>query len=340
MNSNNIDSEKRRAVSLDMKHLFTAFSIGAENTTDEQVTVLKMALEGVHSQGSAIIDYSGSSVQQPTYTTSLGRTPITTPFIIYDDANGYVLGNKDVTDDSNKVGNVFTGSTEKTYHMIWPQDSLVVSPTTQILNNPDRKFAATDSILVVEYKMGNDATIHKKRIKFPDADWKAGKKYHFNVLFADQMVTVKAMVNPWDYSSSNVNFKDKVVSVVDDGELKWDASAAVVDDNAMTVTVANNKAVTASFAINTPQGALWRVTLEGDTQAFAFKNNSTYSDYATGPVDGYIHHIQIVPKINDPSRDYTAQLKFVVITADETVIACDGILQKPQKYTLILPSAN
>lgn len=338
MDANN-NSNKGRAVSFDMKHLLTAFSIGAENTTDEQVTVLKMALEGVHSEGSAIIDYSGSSVQQPTYTTSLGRTPITTPFIIYDNSTGYKLNGKNVADDSNKVGNVFTGDPNKTYYMIWPQKAEVVSPTNRY---DDNSYKATDSILIVHYKMGTDDKIYKKRVKFPNAPWKAGEKNHFDILFADQMVTVKATVNPWKYSSTDVSFSNHSVNV--NKKLSW--TRGIVDNSKKTVTFNSGQPIEASFAINTPLGAQWKVTLEGDLEGFTITDDYSNPNDGIGPVDTYAHKIHIIPKSN-PDRDYTAQLKFVVMTADGKVMAIDGFLQdvdgRPETsdiYTLILKNAN
>ena len=337
-------AEKYATVPLTLNHLFSAFSIGAKNTTNEDVTITKIAIEGIHQKGSAVLDYSQNPVTV-TYDTSLGRDA-EVPFMDNID-NEYeeVIYSYRVAKENGVIGDAFFGGGNKVYHMIWPQKKEVVSPTNPIEGDDNRKFLATDSLLVVEYTMGGIE--YKKRVKFPDMAWEAGKKYHFDIQFADKMVELKATVNPWNYTSSFVDFMDNSVTVKESGRLKWDETTCSVVPGEKKVYVSQGQPIKASFTLDAPTGGQWRVSLEGDAHAFAIIDDVLPFDDAVGPIDGKEHTIRITPKISNPERDYVVKLKFVVLAADGKVISADDVIQDKDGvnttndiYELILPSVN
>lgn len=326
------DLEKYATVPLEMKHLFSSISIGAINTTEEDVIIKKVALEGIHEFGSAELDYSGNSVNVTYRQTSTQRTndepfieSIKIPIAENDSAYySYLLPKV-----NGVIGNAFEGATAKKYYMIWPQDSTVVSPKTD---------TAKDSLLVVEYETGG--VQYKKRAKFPAMVWEAGKKYHFDIQFADKIVELRATVNPWNYTSAEVDFSQGVQVTQ---KVEWNDTVSIVDDTKKTVTVKQGQPIVASFQFGAPQGGQWRVSLEGDVQAFVITDDVAPIEDAMGPIDGNVHTIRIVPKISNPDRDYVVRLRFVVLTADGRVLAADDMMQDstPQNiYQLILPSVK
>ena len=348
MNSNNIDREKRRAVSMEMKHLLTAFSIGAENTTDESVTIKKVELRGLHDMGSAVIDYSGDAVNV-NFTTSINgytpnaeteKTQNTKPvFVNFQSEGGYELKSETKLDD------IFSPtSSVANYYMIWPQAASAVAPSTRLDGVPNRRFAASDSLIYVEYTMGGKE--YKRRMKFPsNLNWEAGKKYHFDILFADQLVQLNTTVKDWTYTSATVDFSENSVSVLEHQTINkgWNTEKSTINTAAKTVTVLNGQPIEGKFAISTPTGARWRVSMEGDINAFEISDDRYPYDDQEGLV-GVESTIKLTPKITDPDRDYKVKLKFVVITADGKTIAIDSWLQDSDKnpstndvYQLILP---
>ena len=330
------DGERYAIVPLEMKHLFSSISIGAINTTEQDVTIKRVALGGIHECGSATLDYSGNSVSVTYGETSTNRSqeaPFMETVQFEVNVGQYEYLNYSLPKVNGKVGNAFEGTTTKNYYMIWPQDASVVSPTNLV---EGETYQSTDSLLVVEYETGG--VQYSKRAKFPDMAWEAGKKYHFDIQFADKMVELKATVNPWNYTSADVDFKNEAVEV--NQTLAWNDTTSIVDDTKKTVTVKQGQPIVGSFQITAPQGGQWRVSLEGDVQAFTITDDVAPIEDAMGPIDGTLHTIRIVPKISNPDRDYVVRLKFVVLTADGRVLAADDVVQQDGIYQLILPSVK
>ena len=344
----NNNSAKGRAVSFNMKHLLTAFSIGAENTTDEAVTITKVEIRGLHNKGSAVIDYSGDAVNV-NFTTSINgytpnaeteKTQNTKPvFVDFQPDGGYELTS------GAKLADIFSPtSSVANYYMIWPQAASAVAPSTRLDGVPNRRFAASDSLIYVEYTMGGKE--YKRRMKFPsNLNWEAGKKYHFDILFADQLVQLNTTVKDWTYTSATVDFAENSVSVMEHQRINqgWNETVSDVNHTAKTVTVKQGQPIKAKFAISTPTGARWRVSMEGDIDAFEISDDRYPYDDKEGLV-GVESHITLTPTITNPDKDYKVKLKFVVITADGKTIAIDSWLQDSDKnpstndvYQLILP---
>ena len=191
---------------------------------------------------------------------------------------------------------------------------------------------------MVKYETGG--VEYTKRAKFPDMAWEAGKKYHFDIQFADKIVELKATVNPWNYTSAEVDFSEGVQVTQ---KVIWNDTVSIVDGTKKTVTVKQGQPIVANFQFGAPKGGQWRVSLEGDVQAFVITDDVAPIEDAMGPIDGNVHTIRIVPKISNPDRDYVVRLRFVVLTADGRVLAADDMMQDstPENiYQLILPSVK
>jgi len=318
-----------------LNHLFASFGVGLRNSSEEDVTITKVALEGIHDKGGATIDYS-EDVSGVIYApTSVSRSA-GMPFMEYS-GEGYLLP-KEV----GVVGDAFSGVKEKVFYMVWPQERDIVSPSTPVTDEGEREYAATDSLLVVEFM--REGQKFGKRIKLPDVAWEAGKKYHLEIQIADKLVELKVTVNPWEYTSGSVDFSEEAVAIKEGGHLIWDENTCIINEEEKKIYVNQGQPIEASFALDAPQGGQWRVSLEGDITAFRILDDSAPVEDGIGPLDGVSHRIRIVPQINNPERQYTAVLKFVVLTADGKVLPADDLVQdvngdkNPDLYTIVLQS--
>lgn len=327
----NNDPDFMSAVPQNFSHLFTAFSIGALNTSHQPVNLKSFTLDPVRNTNSATITWAADETaggQYPATVTygegSVGTEPLMTL------ADTYTI----VTDQ--KVGNIFTGGSQM-FHLIWPQSSEDVHSTGAITVNPDTE----ESIYPSDYKMSVTYTVTTdegeseeitKRLNFPDLAWEAGKKYHFDVVFSDKMVELKAVVNPWNYEYSDVDFSDAMVSVKENHYLVWDGTTADLNTTDRYAIIRNGQPVKGTFTIDTPQGGTWLVSLTGDIDAFEVSP-------ASGIIDGTSATIIVKPLVGDPQRDYTVNVKFAVRRPDGRVIAADDVVQPAgTKYTIVLPS--
>ena len=318
MNEQNYAELGRVPVPFVMHHLFTSFGVGIRNMSDEDITITKVAIEGIHEKGSAEMDFSGDMVGVTYGTTSTERA--SDEYFIEYSGGGYVLPK-----ETGVMGNAFAPTAGRVYYMVWPQAKDVVAPTTPVTGEGEREYAASDSILVIGYmQAGKEYT---KRVKLPEVAWEAGKRNYFEVQVADRLVELRATVLPWDYTSSDVDFSEQSVSVKEGGRIQWDEETCILDKTAKKVYVIQGKPIELTFAIDAPVGGQWRVSLDGDITAFRIIDDTPPMEDAIGPIDGEVHRLRIVPQISNPERAYNASLKFVVLTADGKVIPVDDLLQ-------------
>ena len=339
---------KLESVQMNMHHLFTAFGIGFSNTSEDTVYIKKITLNGLHNKGLAVIDYS----QTPaviTYNTSVSGNSQTTPFFQYTAPAGGIK----VPKGNGAIYNLLDpSSAEKEFYMVWPQQAEVVSPELDFANE-EEEAATPDYMfpLVLEYTV--DGNEFKKRAKFPEGSWEAGKKHYFDVLVADKLLEIKATVTDWDYTTSSVDFSESAVVVKENNHLTWDSTTCIVENSTDAngkrvdkVYVKNGQPVEATFTIDAPAGGQWRVSLEGDVQAFTILDDSEPTNDGFGPIDSKQHRIRIVPTVSNPDRDYSVTLKFVAITVDSKTYAADDMVQdydnddKADVHTIVLQSVQ
>lgn len=358
----NMANEKGRPVAMNMNHLFSAFSIGISNTSQDDITVKSIKLQRLHTTGSATIDFSGDNTAV-TYTNYPTASAYSTEVLAsYASETGYTLAaggssQKDIFNPSATV----EANVQK-YYMVWPQAQSVIFDANLEGKTPEEEAKLGDECdiyypLIMEYSIGNESTIRKKRMKFPNMAWLPGMKYSFNVKFADKEISLVLQVEPWTYSSSAVDFSDGTIEVNGNNSLTWDKTKGVVDDTEATVTVKGAQPVEATFALSAPVGGKWMVSFkDGDVTSFKIEDDAEDANDGIGPIDGAIHRIKVTPLVKNPTRDYQVRLKFSVQTADGKTIPIDDIIQveknangeivyengKPKQkiYTIVLKNAN
>lgn len=355
-------NQGKDAVPLNMNHLFAAFSIGISNTSQDDITVKSIKLQRLHTTGSATIDFSGDNTAV-TYTNYPTASAYSTEVLAsYASETGYTLAaggssQKDIFNPSATV----EANVQK-YYMVWPQAQSVIFDANLEGKTPEEEAKLGDECdiyypLIMEYSIGNEKTIRKKRMKFPNMAWLPGMKYSFNVKFADKEISLDLQVEPWTYSSSAVDFSDGTIEVNGNNSLTWDKTKGLVDDTEATVTVKGAQPVEATFALSAPVGGKWMVSFkDGDVTSFKIEDDAEDANDGIGPIDGAIHRIKVTPLVKNPTRDYQVRLKFSVQTADGKTIPIDDIIQveknangeivyengKPKQkiYTIVLKNAN
>ena len=322
-------------VPMSFSHLFAAVSFGAKNTSNSVVKLLEFKVEKLYNAKSATIDFSGSNSGSDS-----GSGSDSTPTPEYADGDlgdvfRSVSYSKEQAVTVPKEGsgttmyNIFGKPGEKQeFTLIWPQ-------TINQLHSTDLVTEDTDGnpVYPVSYKMYVSYTVDgvpfTKRINFDNTlAWEAGKKYHYDIIFADKMVELKCVVNPWEYVSEEIDFKNQTVSVKEGSTLSWDASVSDVDVNNKKVAIKGNKPAVGTFTLDTPKGGRWFAYLSGDVDAFTIIDGE-------GPV-GTPAKIQVQPIVDSPLRDYVVKVHFIVRTADGKTLDADSVLQ-PNVYSIILP---
>ena len=323
MYSNIVTSEPQNApVNLEFRHLFTAVSIGVENSTSSFVKVEDFKIEGIPNKRGATINFSGTA-------TSVGYSDWTDGVVLIrgldEGKAGYEVSPK------NLRSNIFNGSTTQEFMMLWPVEAQYLHST--------EKTETTEG--VVEYpeswkmyiKYTADNKTYEKRINFPNISWEAGKKYHLTIVFADKMVELKTEVKPWEYEEQAIDYTNEGVTISAGGALAWNRTVSSVEDTKKMVSIVNADPAQAQFTLQTPVGGSWIVSLTGDVNAFEVSPS-------TGVIDTQTATIYVRPLISSPTRDYKVQLKFTVRRSDGRMIAADNIIQANGIYTVVLPRNN
>ena len=309
-------------VAMSFSHLFAAVSFGAKNTSNSVVKLLEFKVEKLFNAKSATIDFSGS-----------------TPTVVYaDGTQGGVFRSVAYSEEAavtvpkdgsgTTMYNIFGKPGEKQeFTLIWPQ-AMNQLYSTDVVTEDDGNPVYPDSYkMSVKYTV--DDVLFEKRINFDNTlAWEAGKKYHYDIIFADKMVELKCVVNPWEYVSEDINFENQTVSVKEGSTLSWVASESEVDDKNLKVAIKDNKPAVGTFTLDTPKGGRWFAYLSGDVDAFKIIDGE-------GPV-GTPAKIQVQPVVNSPLRDYVVKVHFIVRTADGKTLDADSVLQ-PDVYSIILP---
>lgn len=312
-----VNAANYEPVNLEFTHLFTAVSFGAENGSDSKIEIVNFKIDKILNKRSATISFAGEQ-----------------PVVTYKDAanaTNFSRSSGAFTLDPNKrVNNIFTHSDAQDFLMLWPLESTHLHSTA--------KVEEVDGVITypAEYKMyikyTADGSTFEKRMNFPDAPWLAGKKYHYDIVFADKAVELNVLVKEWDYQHQDVDYTDAAVGVESTGVLKWDGSVSVIDETKKTVSIVNAQPAKGTFTIMAPLGGSWMISLSGDVNAFEVTPDNA-------EIDGQTAHITVKPLVSDPKRDYKVKLKFAVRRPDGRVITADEEVQ-PVVYTIVLPQNN
>lgn len=309
-----------RYVELNMKHLFTAVSIGVENSTSSFVKIEEFKIENIPDTRSATINFSGDATavtysawkNGATMTRELGEEP-------YEVSPGIIRGD------------IFTGSIDEKYMLLWPTEAQYLHSTDKLGTDEGNVKYPTTWKMYIKYSIGGKS--YEKRINFPNSSWEAGKKNLLTIVFADKMVDLKVQVKEWEYEEQNINYENETPSISSGGALSWDSNDSAVDASNKMVSIVNAQSAKAHFTLLTPIGGSWIVSLVGDVNAFEVSPTS-------GIIDGNTAHISVKPLVSSPTRDYKVQLKFTIRRSDGRLIAADDIIQNGGIYTVVLPRNN
>ena len=310
-------------VAMSFSHLFAAVSFGAKNTSNSVVKLLEFKVEKLFNAKSATINFSGST---PSVVYADGTQGRVFRSVAYSDAAAAVTVPKD---GEGTMYNIFGKPGDgQEFTLIWPQAMNQLHSTDLVTEDKDGNPVYPDTYkMYVKYTV--DGVPFTKRINFDNTlAWEAGKKYHYDIIFADKMVELKCVVNPWDYVSEDINFENQTVSVKEGSTLSWDASVSDVDVTNKKVAIKDNKPAVGTFTLDTPKGGRWFAYLSGDVDAFKIIDGE-------GPV-GTPAKIQVQPVVDSPLRDYVVKVHFIVRTADGKTLDADSVLQ-PAVYSIILP---
>ncbi len=309
-------------VPMRFNHLFTAVSFGVENSTSSFVRIDEFRVEGIPNTRSATIDFSGAA------TTVNYSTPTSATFTRSIDAGKapYEIS------PSGVRSNIFNGSTTQEFMMLWPVDAENLYSTDKTETTDEGEVVYPESWkMYIKYTA--DGQTYEKRMNFPNQDWEAGKKYFFNIVFADKMVELRTEVKPWEYEQQDINYSSEAPSLSAGGALTWNNLISSVDNTNKMVAIVNAQAAQAKFTLQTPVGGSWIVSLVGDVNAFEVSPT-------TGVIDTQTATVYVKPLVSSPARDYKVQLKFTVRRSDGRMIAADDIVQANGIYTVVLPRNN
>ena len=307
-------------VPLEMRHLFSAIAFGVSNSTNSDVVVKSFSVKELCSTNSAVIHFADNAAV--TYGEGARST---TDVYVEKNSTDLTVG------PGIRYANVFNASaTAPEYMIMWPHNgtgnqwlhstaTITTDPDTGVMSYPE------EYLMYVKYTM--DGAEFTKRINFPEGTvWEPGKRYHYNVEFADKIIKLTCSVNPWIGSDLDIDFSDYSVSMKQDGQLRWNGvKSNIVGTN---VYITNNTPAEGTFHFDTPVGGNWYATLSGDVDAFILEPN-------TGAINETSSKIRVVPvHTGDRDRDYKVTLKFYVRRADGRTIPADDEAQ-PTPFTIV-----
>ena len=313
-----VNSADYSPVNLEFSHLFTAISFGAENGSDSDIEIVDFKIEKILNSRSATISFADNSQPLATYKDAA------TPAYFTRNSGAFTLT------PNQRVNNIFTHSDTQQFMMLWPLESSHLHSTAKVEEEDGLIKYPEEYKMYIKYKA--DGSTFEKRMNFPDAPWLAGKKYHYDIVFADKAIELNVLVKEWDYQHQDVDYTDAAVGVESTGILKWDGTVSVIDETQKTVSIVNAQPAKGTFTIMTPLGGSWMISLSGDVNAFEVTPDNA-------EINGNTAHISVKPLVSDPKRDYKVKLKFAVRRADGRVITADEEVQ-PVVYTIVLPQNN
>ena len=329
-------------VPLPMKHLFAALGISVANFSEAAVDVLSVTLPEFPAKNSVKIDWgdltasvavkspSGGAYPDPVYDSSA-------PFMT---AGQFPSGGVTLPAQSGNsveydafTGTLVSSTNPLSFKMVWPASISRLRPETpytgpQTGANEGREYMATDSLIVVRYRVnGIESDV---RIKFPasfdDPDdtgmfLRAGTKTHLQLQFLDKQILLKYTALPWQYEDIPMSFQGDAISSTQlkftegtytDGGKVRDATGNHQVIELIQGSPAGNYVATGTFYIYTPVNATLTVGLGGNAEDFTVQLNGGNESTTINPErNGGRIDFKIMPK-GTPQPGARASLHFSV----------------------------
>ena len=298
----NTDPDYVSSVPLEFSHLFTAFSIAAQNMSPNfEVTVQSVSIEGLMNTRSATLDYTNvADGQYPTvnYTSSSNDNPNAAD---YSFAPSYQL--------STNFVDMSTKTTERNYFLSWPMS----------------EAEAENVILTIKYTVDDDPTVITKNIPLTGKEWLAGKKNNINLVFKDKEIILQCIVMDWIPQEEIIDFSDQVIV---DTPITWDLNTVrSVNYETGEVILFDDTSIEATchFKFTSPKGATWTASLipiEGHQDAFEFVGSTKYGAVGVDtPVQLRVtNQAPIAPR-------HVCYLRITVQTADGRTIVVKNLIE-------------
>ena len=250
----NTNPDYATAVPLEFAHLFTAFSIAAQNMSPNfEITVQSVSIEGLMNTRSATLNYTnvGDGEYPVVAYADMSNDNANSPD--YNFAPAYQLG-------TNLV-DMSTKTTERNYLMSWPMSTAEAENVT----------------LTIKYTVDNDPAVITKNISLSGKEWVAGKKNNINLVFKDKEIILQCIVMDWIPQEEIIDFSDQVIV---QNSITWENVRSVNYDTGEVILYDDTSIeATCNFSFTAPKGATWTASLipiEGHQDAFAFIGASKY----------------------------------------------------------------
>ena len=298
-------------VDLEMNHLFSAISIGAENNIKSSITIDNVTVQGLYNTQSAVVDFSGDDTAV-TYT------------------KGSTRGKLDITpnltlENGATAANILTSDSQTTTpFLIWPQaaSDLVAEKGSYGIDDDGECFTGGDSnpLIIVTYTQGSgeDTYTNVIPLPIPEGAWEPGVHNHIDITFADKIVLASVKVMPWNYTENDIDFEEGSLSIHEGNTLTIQDANCSKDLANKTIYFSNTLPITCNFWLDTPKGATWMVSKLCDVDAFEIIDGS-------GTIDGTQAEFKIRPlATGDIDRDYVLKLHFSVRLPDGRSVDADN----------------
>lgn len=338
------DNTSHSTVAFDLTHLYSAVAFSARNYTTDEITINEVTLYGLKNKKSATIAFTDSSkVSYPANSVSCTWT------------SGKKLNSADIVldEDHTEYANIVgTASTTTQHYMFWPQDSTELKATGW--TDSDTQPTGGAYLKVVYDQAGTEYT---KYAQFPqDKDgtdllgWPAGSKRMMQIAFRDNYFTLELQAAPWDYSEPTIKYDDEVRV---ETPLQFDSSTCTVDETNHKLYFKGANPIIGSFTLDSPEGATWVISKEGDYDAFEIDNitigdnglpASRYGDKVDcnfGAVNVNGNQFTIYPMDVEEGREYSIEISFSIRYPNGESFCIDDKLQvdgsnNTVKWTIIL----
>ena len=241
-------------VPLEFSHLFTAFSVAAQNMSPNfDVTVQSVSIEGLMNTRSATINYTNAGDGEYPVVEYANKSNDNANSPDYSFAPAYQLG-------TNLV-DMSTKTTDRNYLMSWPMSTVESENVT----------------LTIKYTVDNDPTVITKNIPLAGREWAAGKKNNINITFKDKEIILQCNVMDWIPQDEIIDFSDQVTVK---NTITWENVRSVNYDTGEVILYDDTTIeATCNFSFTAPKGATWTASLipiEGHQDAFEFVGASKY----------------------------------------------------------------